>query len=354
VAGTALPNASITIYDNSSPIATGAADATGHFSIGVTLALGSHSLTATQTVNGFTGPASNAVSGTIQVGPPPPAQSYQDSFEQGYTVFNNGVGLVHVRPSGSTAETDYAPGISASDGNFYARLSVQPGNNINGAQTTACSPGASGTNNVSCVGPFTEWGLPYGGLDGKFDTGVPISGAPQTSVDIYLDTKFAASAAGSSMDYRFDWDSSLLDRKGNFLQDYVFNVATAVPPEVSGCSNGFVIEASNNSQRAGANAHNTNLGQVCISKSGWYTFTQEFANDPNHNLVVYMSINSLPGNTQIATWTLHPICQSTQASAGLCTLNQPVPFSVVGYNFEGSFPDQEINDLAVDNIRKNP
>jgi hypothetical protein len=32
----------------------------------------------------------------------------------------------------------------------------------------------------------------------------------------------------------------------------------------------------------------------------------------------------------------------------------PLPFSAVGYNFEGSFPDQEINDLAVDNIRKTP
>jgi hypothetical protein len=157
------------------------------------------------------------------------------------------------------------------------------------------------------------------------------------------------------MDYRFDWDSSLLDSKGNFLQDYVFNVATAVPPEVSGCTNGFVIEASYNFQRAGANAHNTtNPGQLCVTKSGWYTFSHEFSRDPNGNLVVYMWITALPGNTVIGQWTQHPVCMSTQASEGLCTFNASLPYSAVGYNFEGSFPDQEINDLAVDNIRKNP
>jgi hypothetical protein len=67
-----------------------------------------------------------------------------------------------------------------------------------------------------------------------------------------------------------------------------------------------------------------------------------------------MSITALPGNTLIGEWTQHPACLSAQASEGLCTLNAALPYSAVGYNFVGWFDDQEINDLAVDNIRKNP
>jgi hypothetical protein len=60
--------------------------------------------------------------------PPPPTapNSYHDSFEQGYLFFDDGVGVLHVRQSGSTAEGDYAHGISGSDGGFYGRLLVQP------------------------------------------------------------------------------------------------------------------------------------------------------------------------------------------------------------------------------------
>jgi hypothetical protein len=90
--------------------------------------------------------------------------------------------VLHVRQSGSTAETDYAPGIAASEGKFYARLLVQSalqfgGGGINGDQGGSCTPGAlTSDNSFSCDGPFTEWGLPYGGYDGKFDTGIPIKG----------------------------------------------------------------------------------------------------------------------------------------------------------------------------------
>lgn len=79
------------------------------------------------------------------------AQPFQDSFEQGYTFFDHGVGVVHVRPSGSTVETDYAQGISASDGSFYARLMVQPLNNINNAQPYVCQAGVLGVNDFCWV-----------------------------------------------------------------------------------------------------------------------------------------------------------------------------------------------------------
>lgn len=40
--------------------------------------------------------------------------NYFEGFEEGGLFFDDGVGVWHIRQSGSTAETDYAPGISAS------------------------------------------------------------------------------------------------------------------------------------------------------------------------------------------------------------------------------------------------
>ena len=309
---------------------------------------------------------------------PNPPSSFQDGFEQGYTMFDDGVGVIHLRQSGSTAEKDYAQGIPASQGRFYARLAVQswlqngcdpnapqgsPGCGINDDQPPAvCTPGAPMVlNSVVCDGPFTEWGLPYGGYDGNFDSGVPIGHGAQTSNDIYLDTSFAAAARTSAgtTDYRFDWDSDLLDANGQFLQDYIFNVATGQTTDlhcasVVGGSGFYVVEASTNSQRPGANAHNPtppNPPQACLAQSGWYTFQHTFRPDHNNNLEVDMVI--LDSHKRVvAAWALHPACMGTQATEGLCTAGQPLPFSAVGYNFLGWFPDQEINNLAIDNVQR--
>ena len=299
----------------------------------------------------------------VQCAPPIAPLTFEDTF-QGALFFDDAVGVVHVRQSKSTAETDYAPGIAASKGKFYARLTVQPTNNINGSQTNGtCAPGAAESDNsFSCGGPFTEWGLPYGGFDGQFDTGIPIGpfGAV-TYIDIYLDTAFAAAARATNgtKDYRFDWDSDLLDSKGKFLQDYIFNVATGQSTDSCAPSNAtegfYVVEASTNSQRGGANAHNPtppNGPQACITKSGWYTFAHFFTPDYGGNLVVQMIITQ--GYNIEAAWTVHPTCMGEQVTENLCTLGSPVPFHAVGSNFLGWFPDQEINDLAVDNIARTP
>ena len=52
----------------------------------------------------------------------PANASYLEGFEQGGTFFDDGVGVVHIRPSKSKTEADYAPGISASQGKNYARI----------------------------------------------------------------------------------------------------------------------------------------------------------------------------------------------------------------------------------------
>ena len=294
--------------------------------------------------------------------------AYLDGFEQGGTFFDDGVGVVHIRPSKSTIETDYAPGIAASQGNNYARLLVQPwlqngcftdtsGNNfcgINGSQApNACKPGAlSSDNSVNCDGPLTKWGLPYG----NFDKGVALTGnGASTSLDVYLDTAFAAASEPAGKDYRFDWDSDLLDSQGKFLQDYVFNVAVGDGRDSCAPSSGgyFVVEASTNSQRAGGNAHDSNQQQACIAQSGWYTFTHTFTHDQNGNLEVDMTITSVAGSRVVGSWSLHPTCLNPQLVDGACpagsSTTTPLPFSAAGANFLGWFPDQEINNLAIDN-----
>lgn len=299
----------------------------------------------------------------------PVQASYLEGFEQGATFFDDGVGVVHIRPSKSNAETDYAPGISASQGSHYTRLLVQAwlqngcftdtSSNtfcgINGSQAPgACKPGSLGTDSgVNCDGPLTEWGLPYG----NFDKGIPIVGnGSSTSIDIYLDTAFAAASAAASKDYRFDWDSDLLDNQGNFLQDFVFNVAVGDGHDSCASSSGgyFVIEASASSQRSGANAHSSsNLPQACISQSGWYTFTHTFTKDHDGNLEVGMAVSPAGSNHPAGTWTIHPSCLNPQLVDGACpagsTTSTPLPFSAAGSNFLGWFPDQEINNLAIDN-----
>lgn len=299
--------------------------------------------------------------------PPKAPETFSDGFETGYLFFDDAVGVLHVRQSGSTAETDYAPGIVASKGHFYARLLVQQalqlGGGINADQGVPnCMPGAPTANNsFSCGGPFTEWGLPFGGFDGNFDTGIPIKGnGSTTSIDIYLDTAFAAAprTSGTAIDYRFDWDSDLLDAQNNFLQDYIFNVATGQSTDSCAPSAGgfYVIEASTNSQRSGANAHNPappNPPQVCISQSGWYTFQHTFHPDRNNNLEVDMVILDSSHHV-VASWALHPTCMGTQVTEGFCTAGAPVPFSAVGSNILGWFPNQEINNLAADNVLRKP
>lgn len=315
------------------------------------------------------GPAGGPAGPAVKPPPPPPPMpvpsNFNENFQMGYLVFDDAVGVLHVRQSGSTAETDYAPGIASSKGNDYARLLVQPklgnGGGINGDQgAVVCHPGAAQTDNsFFCGGPFTEWGLPYGGFDGNFDTGIPIKGnGSLTSIDIYLDTAFAATnnTTANGSDYRFDWDSDLLDSKGGYLQDYIFNVATGNTGDTCGPRGGggfFVVEASTNSQRGSANAHNStppNPPQACISTSGWYTFTHVFTKDHDNNLEVDMTITTVQGNHLVASWALHPTCMGTQVSEGLCASGAPLPFSAAGSNYLGWFSDQEINDLAIDNV----
>lgn len=252
--------------------------------------------------------------------------TFFQGFETDTTGWVDNGGTVNRVASGYSSS--YADQIDSAAGAYHARLGLDTG--------SGCSPGSA-----SCGGPYTLWG--------GSSPGVPIGHGSVTQLDIYLDVDFAA----SHPDYRFDWDSALSDSNGDFLQDYIFNAGTANPSQVPACapsgSNAyFVISASNNSQRGSAYPQNPGKIPQCITQSGWYTFRHTFREDAGGNLEVDMDILNSSG-ARVATWTMHPTCLSTQDNSGLCTSGDSLPFSAVGYNRYGWFPDQEIGDLAIDN-----
>jgi len=69
VTGTGMPGASVAVLDGTTQVGTGTADGAGNFSLSITLAVGAHSLTATQTLNGIKSAASAAV--TVSISLPP-------------------------------------------------------------------------------------------------------------------------------------------------------------------------------------------------------------------------------------------------------------------------------------------
>lgn len=259
-----------------------------------------------------------------------PSHASAVSFFQGFETdtsgwFDYGNGSVVRVPSGYTNGGGYADGINSAAGNYHARLDVDPL-----ATSPACVPGS-----VDCVGPYTFWGS--GGA------GVPLPAAGSvTQTDIYLDVGFAM----THPDYRFDYDSSLLDANGDFLSDFVFNAGTANPARSVACapasSNAyFVISAGQNAFRNSSYPQNPGHNPQCISTSGWYTFRHTFRNNGG-NLEVDMDILD-QGGTAVASWTIMPQIGSS-----------PVAFSDVGYNYYGWFPNQEIDELAIDNTSLHP
>jgi hypothetical protein len=133
-------------------------------------------------------------------------------------------------------------------------------------------------------GAFTR----YGGYSGVFPTG-----GYTTSADIYLDTSLSTTGA----DLRFDWDSAISNASGGFGRDFVFNVGT-------NGSGGFVMSASNNTGRSGADPANPGRSPYTISTSGWYTFQHHFYDDDTGVLAVDLSVRNVGAATPLQTWTL--------------------------------------------------
>src|ERR1700736_569652 len=241
----------------------------------------------------------------------PPAP-YFNGFEKNtagwFDITNGGDGTITRRPSGYSNGGGYANGIASATGGWHARLTGDP---------------CDRTPTTNCYGPFTRWG----GYSSTF----PPSGY-LTQVDIYLDVAWTATRP----DYRFDWDSSVNDNTGNFLQDYVFNAGT------NPTGSGFFVNASTNATRSGAfpenpcpspnTPPNTCRTPVLITVSGWYTFRHTFRDNAGQ-LAVDFDILQKSTGASVAHWTIQP----GHAMSG------------VGGNRYGWFVIEEIPDLAIDN-----
>jgi len=255
----------------------------------------------------------------------PPAP-YFNGFEKNtdgwFDSSNSGDGTITRRPSGYTNGGQYASGIASAAGKWHARLTGDP---------CTRTPGSN------CYGPFTRWG----GYSSTFPTGGYL-----TQVDIYLDVNWAATHS----DYRFDWDSSINDNTGNFRRDWVFNVGTQLPGDLSPK---FNINASTNAFRDSTFPENdcpnpldpiSNPPTGCrihaeISTSGWYTFRHTFTAGsflgcPETTCLI-VDFDILRSNgTSVAHWTIH---------------SSDDPMSMVGGNRYGWFANEEILDLPIDN-----
>lgn len=200
-------------------------------------------------------------------------------------------------PSGyHTGPGNYADGVASADGKYHARLGLGP----------AAPPDG-------IVGPFTRWGH----ATKKF----PKHGY-STRADIYLDCDWARSHAGPDPnDKHFDWDSNISENQGNFLRDFVFNASTE--------ATGFVIAASNNAFRTGANPH-VNGNAIHITGSGWYTFQHNF-HEKNGFLECTMTITDAYGNL-VHQWNI----------------GGTDPIATVGGSRIGWFANNEIPELAID------
>ncbi len=242
-------------------------------------------------------------------------------FSQGFTKNTSGwAGAVTRVRSGYANGGGYASGIPSARGRAHARLGTP--------SEPACMPGMSGS---QCDGPYSEMGLGF--TDAQF----PKYGY-STQLSVYLDTSFAA----THNDYRFDLESAINDTSGNYLQGFDFNVGTTLATEPTP---GFVIGASTNADRSGAYPENpcpapsappnSCRAPVTITTSGWYAFRDTFR-DVGGALTVTMQVLTASGTTVPgADWTI--VSQNPALDAGGPALLW--------------FPNQEINELAVDSER---
>jgi hypothetical protein len=121
---------------------------------------------------------------------------------------------------------------------------------------------------VAASGAFTAF-TRWGGYSNVFP-----NGGYTTTLDIYLDL----TAAGN--DTRFDWSSAVSTPQCTHRRDFVFNVGFYTDTRLCNVSSSsrFIISASSNAGRDGANPCNPGRDPIALSETGWYTFTHHFLN----------------------------------------------------------------------------
>jgi hypothetical protein len=145
---------------------------------------------------------------------------------------------------------------------------------------------------------FTRWG-------GYGKTFPP--GGYTTTVDIYLDiTAPYMNGTGYANDTRFDWSSAVNTPQCAHRRDFVFNAGFYNNTDLTdptGTGPRFVISASNNATRSGADPKNPGRMPYTIYLEGWYTFEHRFRDNGFGMLAVDLTIKNAAGVT-LMMWTL--------------------------------------------------
>jgi hypothetical protein len=161
--------------------------------------------------------------------------------------------------AGDFGTIDIVPTTFSNDGG-YAAAAPSPGKQkhygrVSGAGTDQDSlAGCSAPGSENCTGPF----ILFGGTGTA--SAFPTKTGFRSSIEIYLDTAWAAANPGQVV----DWDVSLNDNTGAFLRDFVFNLCTTAAN-----GGGFYVSESNN-------AGGCSTGPAEATTSGWYTLEQQF------------------------------------------------------------------------------
>lgn len=143
---------------------------------------------------------------------------------------------------------------------------------------------------------FTQWG----GYSKSFPPG-----GYTTSVDIYLDIwpPYDLSLMPYQNDTRFDWSSAVSTPQCGHRRDFVFNAGFYTDADTTGSGPRFVISASNNATRSGANPKNPARMPYTIFAEGWYTFEHRFRDNGGGVLAVDLTIKNALG-VPLMMWTL--------------------------------------------------
>jgi hypothetical protein len=216
----------------------------------------------------------------------------------------NDYGTIDVVPQSYSNNGGYAaavPGPTRSE-KAYARVS-----GAGGYQETGSGCPSPGDEN--CTGPYILYG--GSGTDSKF----PKNGF-DSSIQIYLDPSWAAANPGQVI----DWDVSLNNNSGAFLEDFVFNLCSTAND-----GGGYYLSVSNN-------AGGCSTGPTEVTRAGWYTLETQFSSVGAAIAVNYIAINP-------------------NGSTALYQLEQPgIATRHAGGPNYGWFPDEDALGLPVANV----
>ncbi len=230
------------------------------------------------------------------------------------------VGLILVMSG--LAYAAYLQSFETDTSGWFGAVRVQTGTHLITSKTGAFHAEDQG-------GAFTRFG-------GYSETFPP--GGYTTSIDIYLDISAPYGSASAltlfANDTRFDWTSAISTPACSHRRDFVFNAGFYTDTDATGAGPRFVISASTNAGRSGANPKNPGRDPFTISAEGWYTFEHRFNGVPGGQLSVTLTIKDAAG-VPLHMWTL------TDASDIIGT--------TVGGNRYGWFATDEFPYLAFDN-----